>query len=160
MSDTLQPRVKNPVSHFPEATGHIQAIMKSLYASGVPQETMELVHLRASQINGCSVCVDGGARSARRAGMSEERLHAVAAWREAPYYTEAERSAIALAEAATRLADQPDGVRDEVWDAAAKHFDERQISGIVLMIAMTNMFNRVNATTRQLAGPQPWEQSS
>jgi len=110
------------------------------------------VHLRASQINGCSACVDSGARSARKAGETEERLATVVAWREAPYFSDAERAALALAEAATRLADRPDPVPDEVWDAAADHYDEKQLAAIILMIAVTNLFNRLNATTRQVAG--------
>jgi AhpD family alkylhydroperoxidase len=121
-------------------------------AGGVDPATLELVHLRASQINGCSACVDSGARSARKAGETEERLATVAAWREAPYFSDPERAALALAEAATRLADRPDPVPDQVWDAAAAHYDEKGLAAIVLMIAVTNLFNRLNATTRQVAG--------
>lgn len=84
--------------------------------------------------------------------MSTERLAAVAAWREAPYFSPGERAALALAEAATRPADLPDPVSDEVWDAAATYFDEKQLAAIVLMISVTNLFNRLNATTRQIAG--------
>jgi len=129
-----------------------QALFKAVYAGGVDPATLELVHLRASQINGCSACVDSGARSARKAGETEERLATVAAWREAPYFSDAERAALALAEAATRLADRPDPVPDQVWDAAAAHYDEKGMAAIVLMIAVTNLFNRLNATTRQVAG--------
>ena len=129
-----------------------QALFKAVYAGGVDPATLELVHLRASQINGCSACVDSGARSARKAGETEERLATVAAWREAPYFSDAERAALALAEAATRLADRPDPVPDQVWDAAAAHYDEKGMAAIVLMIALTNLFNRLNATTRQVAG--------
>jgi AhpD family alkylhydroperoxidase len=118
----------------------------------VPKPTLELVHLRASQINGCSACVDAGARSAKKAGETDDRLFAVAAWREAPYFTDAERAALALAEAATRLADRADAVPDEVWDEAARHYDEQGLAALTLMIAVTNLFNRLNATTRQVAG--------
>jgi AhpD family alkylhydroperoxidase len=121
-------------------------------AGGVAQATLDLVHLRASQINGCSACVDAGVKSARKAGETDERLATVAAWREAPYFTDAERAALALAEAATRLADRPDPVPDQIWDAAAAHYDEKGLAAIVLMIAVTNLFNRLNATTRQVAG--------
>jgi AhpD family alkylhydroperoxidase len=130
----------------------VQDLMKAVYRGGVPQATLGLVHLRASQINGCSPCVDGGVKSARKAGETEDRLATVAAWREAPYFTDAERAALALAEAATRLADRPDPVPDQVWDAAAAHYDEKGLAAIVLMIAMTNLFNRLNVTTRQVAG--------
>jgi AhpD family alkylhydroperoxidase len=130
----------------------VQALFKAVHTGGVDPATLELVHLRASQINGCSACVDSGARSARKAGETEERLATVAAWREAPYFSDAERAALALAEAATRLADRPDPVSDEVWDAAAAHYDEKGLAAIVLMIAVTNLFNRLNATIRQVAG--------
>jgi len=144
-------RIQNTTSQ-PDITTGVQHLIKAAYAGGVPRQTLELVHLRASQINGCSACVDAGARSARKAGETDERLFAVAAWREAPYFTDAERAALALAEAVTRLADRPDPVPDEVWDAAADHYDEKGLAAIILMIAVTNMFNRLNATTRQVAG--------
>ena len=147
----MQARMKNPAMVL-GAMEPFQALFKAVYAGGVNRATLELVHLRASQINGCSACVDSGARSARKAGETEERLATVAAWREAPYFSDAERAALALAEAATRLADRPDPVPDEVWDAAAAHYDEKGLAAIVFMIALTNLFNRVNATTRQVAG--------
>jgi AhpD family alkylhydroperoxidase len=147
----MEARMANPAMIL-GAMQPIQQLFKSIYAGGVPQATLELVHLRASQINGCSACVDSGTKSARKAGETDERLAAVAAWREAPYFTDAERSALALAEAATRLADRPDPVPDEVWAAVAAHYDEKGRAAIVLMIAVTNLFNRLNATTRQVAG--------
>jgi AhpD family alkylhydroperoxidase len=148
-----QPRINNPAT--PETRAAINSLYKAAHSAGVPAETLELVHLRASQINGCGPCVDAGARSAKKSGMSDERLFAVAVWRETPYFTEAERAALALAEAATRLADRADAVPDEIWDAAAKHFDEKELGAIVLWIATTNFFNRINVTTRQQA-PQNW----
>jgi AhpD family alkylhydroperoxidase len=147
----MQARMKNPAMVL-GAMEPVQALFKAIYGGGVDQATLELVHLRASQINGCSACVDSGAKAARKAGETDERLAAVVAWREAPYFTDPERAALALAEAATRLADRPDPVPDEIWDAAAGHYDEKQLAAIVLMIALTNLFNRLNATTRQVAG--------
>jgi len=111
-----------------------------------------LVVLRASQINGCSVCVDMHSRELKAAGEPDERIFTVAAWREAPYFTDAERAALALAEAATRVADQPDPVPDQVWEAAARHFDQAQLSALVISIATINAWNRINATTRQISG--------
>ena len=96
--------------------------------------------------------MDYGSRSLKKAGENDERLFAVAAWREAPYFTDAERAALALAEAATRLADRPDPVPDEIWEEARRHYDEKGLAAIILMIAMTNLFNRVNVTIRQGAG--------
>jgi AhpD family alkylhydroperoxidase len=155
-TNTMQPRMKNPASIIPEAQKAIYALYQSIKKGGVPDKTLELVHLRASQINGCSYCVDFGARSAKKAGETDERLWAVAAWREAPYFTDAERAALALAEAATRLADRTDPVPDEIWEEATCYYNEEQLAGLVLMIATTNLFNRLNATTRQLAGEAKW----
>jgi AhpD family alkylhydroperoxidase len=148
----MEARMKNPAMVLPEAMPAIQQLFKAVQGGGADPATLELVHLRASQINGCSACVDSGARSARKAGETEERLAAVAAWREAPYFSDAERAALALAEAATRLADRPDPVPDQVWDAAVGHYDEKGLAAVILMIAVTNLFNRLNATTRQVAG--------
>ena len=148
----MEARMTNPAMVLPGAMEPIQALFKAVHQGGADPATLELVHLRVSQINGCSACVDAGARSARKAGETDERLATVAAWREAPYFTGAERAALALAEAATRLADRPDPVPDEIWDAAAGHYDEKQLAAIVLMIAVANLFNRLNATTRQVAG--------
>ncbi|WP_435871373.1 carboxymuconolactone decarboxylase family protein [Micromonospora echinaurantiaca] len=152
---TVQARMPNPAGLLPDAVKAINLLYKAAHSAGVPTGTLELVHLRASQINGCGACVDSGARSARKAGETEERLFAVAAWRETPYFTDAERAALALAEAATRLADRADPVSDEVWAEAARHFDEKQLAAVVLWVATTNFFNRLNATTRQPA-PQNW----
>ncbi|HEV2375191.1 MAG TPA: carboxymuconolactone decarboxylase family protein [Streptosporangiaceae bacterium] len=147
----MEARMKNPAMVL-GAMEPIQAMFKAVYAGGLDRATLELVHLRVSQINGCSACVDSGVKAARKAGESDERLATVVAWREAPYFSDAERAALALAEAATRLADRPDPVPDEVWDAAAAHYDEKGLAAIVLMTGVTNLFNRLNATTRQVAG--------
>ncbi|MEU3746840.1 MULTISPECIES: carboxymuconolactone decarboxylase family protein [Streptomyces] len=151
---THQPkaRMTNPAYVLPDAGPAIMNLVKAARQGGVPESTLELVHLRASQINSCGFCVDIGAKNARKAGVSDEKLFAVAAWREAPYFTDEERAALALAEAATRLADVSDAVPDAVWDAAADHFDEKQLASIVLMVAITNLFNRLNVTVRQPAG--------
>ena len=148
--------MSNPATIFPDAMNGIQALLKATRKGGVPQATLELVHLRASQINGCSFCVDSGARSAKKAGETDERLFAVAAWREAPYFTDAERAALALTEAVTRLADRAEPVPDEVYDEAVRHYDEQGLAALILMIGITNLFNRLNATTRQMAGSQSW----
>ena len=148
----MQARMSNPAMILPDAMNAIQALLKATRKGGVPSVTLELVHLRASQINGCSFCVDSGARSAKKAGETDERLFAVAAWREAPYFTDAERAALALTEAATRLADRADPVPDSIWDEASRHYDEQGLAALILMIATTNLFNRLNATIRQVAG--------
>ena len=145
-------RMKNPALVLPGAMQGINALNKAVRSGDVPQETLELVHLRVSQINGCGACVDFGARTAMKGGEAPERLWSLAAWREAPYYTDAERAALALAEAATRMADHPESVTDAIWDEAADQFDEQGLSAIILMIALTNFFNRINVTVREPAG--------
>ncbi|MFH8385417.1 carboxymuconolactone decarboxylase family protein [Kitasatospora sp. NPDC018058] len=145
--------MKNPAMVLPDAMKGIQNIYKAVYQGGVCPRTLELVHLRASQINGCSACVFAGVRGARNHGETDERLHAVAAWREAPFFTDEERAALELTEAATRIADRTGkAVPDEVWDAAADHFNEEQLSAIILMISLTNFFNRLNTTIEEPAG--------
>jgi AhpD family alkylhydroperoxidase len=130
----------------------IQELMTAVQKAGTPDAALQLAHLRASQINGCSACVDGGVKHAKQGGESDERLHAVAAWRDARCFSDAERAALAMAEAMTRLDDRADPVPDAVWAEAAKHYDERALAGLVLAIATTNLFNRLNVATRQVAG--------
>ncbi|MFD5319141.1 carboxymuconolactone decarboxylase family protein [Streptomyces sp. NPDC127098] len=149
----MSARMKNPAMVLPDATKGIQHLFRAMYAGGVPQHTMELVHLRVSQINGCSACVYGGIDSAKKAGETDERLHQVAAWREATCFTDAERAALALAESATRIADRSGkAVPDEIWDEAADHYTEEQLAAVILMVATTNFFNRLNTTVEEPAG--------
>src|SRR5260221_12073489 len=150
----MQARMSNPATILPGAMQGIQALFKATQQGGVPQTVLELVHLRTSQINGCSFCVDYGARNAKKAGETDERLFAVAVWREETYFTNAERAALALSEAVTRLADCADPVPDEIWEEATRHYDEKGLSAIIYMIALTNLANRVNITIRQVAGKQ------
>ncbi len=148
----MNARMKNPAMMFPEAMQALFALGAVGEKAGLPKRTLELVHLRASQINGCSVCVDGHWRIAKKLGEAEERLFAVGAWRDAPYFTDAERAALALTEAITRLADRADAVPDEVWNEVARHFDEPTRGALVLAIANINVWNRLNVATRQIAG--------
>ena len=148
-------RMTNPAFAVAVAMDALNALSKAISRGRVPI-CRELVHLRASQINGCSVCVDMHAKAARKAGESEERVWSVAAWRETPYFSDAERSALALTEALSRLADRADQVPDEMWDTAAEHFDETQLGALVLDIATVNLWNRLNIATRQVVGDQSW----
>ena len=148
-----QARIKNPAQVLPDAIGALQSLAILPQKGGVPQHTLDLVHLRASQINGCSFCVVGGIQHARKAGETDERLFAVAAWREAPHFTDAECAALALAEAVTRIGDRSNPVPDEIWAEAARHYDERALAALVLWIGITNLYNRINVATRQPAGP-------
>ena len=144
-------RMTNPAFAVDGAMDALNAIAKTVSRARVPVHN-ELVHLRASQINGCSVCVDMHAKAARKSGESEERVFAVAAWRETPYFTDAERAALALTESLTRIADRAEQVPDEIWDAAAEHFDETQLGALVLDIATVNLWNRLNIATQQVVG--------
>ena len=148
----MQARMKNPATHNPEALHAVVALAKALKQGGVPERTLELVHLRASQINGCAFCLDLGLREARKLGETDERLFMVAAWRESPLFNDAERAALAYTECATRLGDRSDPVPDDVWKEAAKHYEEPALAQLVMYVAMVNMFNRVNVSTRQVPG--------
>ena len=147
----MQARMKNPAMIIPDAMEALQNLAKASEQGGVPKKTLDLVHLRASQINGCSVCVDMGFRF-KKADETIERLFAVAAWKDAPYFTDAERAALALTEAVTRLSDLSDPVPDEIWKEAARHYDESALASLVLWIATTNVWNRLNVATKQVAG--------
>ncbi|WP_214325728.1 carboxymuconolactone decarboxylase family protein [Nonomuraea sediminis] len=147
----MQARMKNPALVLPGAMKALMAVDKTTEQAGLPKVTVDLVLLRASQINSCSVCVDMHAKDLRKEGESDERLFAVAAWREAPYFTDAERAALALTEQVTRIADGGQ-VSDEVWDEAADHYSETELAALIMRIATVNLWNRLNATTRQIAG--------
>lgn len=148
----MQPRINNPAATIPGAMQAAQRLGKVARQGGLPATTHYLVELRASQINGCAVCVDMHSRELKAAGESDERINTVGVWRETPYFTDAERAALALTEAATRIADKPDPVPDEIWDEAARHYDEPALAALVLSIATINAWNRINATTRQISG--------
>lgn len=148
----MQARMNHPVMILPQAMQALHALNKATEGTGLPDSTIRLAQLRASQINGCSVCVDMHAREMQHAGESDERLFAVAAWRDAPYFSDAERAALALTEELTRLSDRADAVRDDVWNEAARHYDERSLAALLIAIAAINVWNRLNAATRQVAG--------
>jgi AhpD family alkylhydroperoxidase len=144
----MQPRMK---VWIPEAIQALQSLGQLAEKAGVPTGTLALTHLRASQINGCSVCVDMALRF-KKPEETMERLFSVAAWRDAPFFTEAERAALALTEAVTRLSDRPDPVPDDIWNDAQKHYNEQVLASLLLSIAITNVWNRLNVATRQVAG--------
>jgi AhpD family alkylhydroperoxidase len=137
----LKARINNPAMLFPEAMQHLQALSQVSQQSGVPSKTLALMHLRASQINGCAVCIDLHVRFPQYKEESIERLLA-----------DAERAALALTEAVTRLSDREDPVPDAVWEWAAKHYNEKELGGLLLTIATVNVWNRLNVATRQVAG--------
>jgi AhpD family alkylhydroperoxidase len=148
----MQARMDNPALLLPDAMHALQALSKAADQGDLAKHTRDLVHLRASQINGCSVCVHMHSRDAKKAGETDERLYAVAAWRDSPFFTDSERAALALTEAVTRLADSADPVPDDVWDEAARHYDQRALASLLLQIGAINVWNRLNVATRQVAG--------
>jgi len=138
---------------------HIISAGRVVTDSPLPAATQALVEIRASQINGCAVCLDMHTKEAEHAGETSVRLNLVAAWREATVFTEAERAALELTEQGTRIADAAGGVTDEAWANAAKHYDEDQLAALVARIALINTWNRLNVITRQPAGdyqPGQW----
>jgi AhpD family alkylhydroperoxidase len=154
----MKARMNNPAMIIPEAMQALLALNTAVENTGISPKTLGLVHLRISQINGCSVCVDMHPRMLKQVGETDERLFAVAAWQDAPYFTDAERAALALSEAVTRLSDRPNPVPDEIWNEAARHYDERELAGLVLAITNVNVFNRLNVATKQVAGE--WAKSA
>lgn len=147
----MQARINNPAMAVP---GVMEALiaLSSAIKGRVASRTLDLVYLRVSQINGCSVCVELHARDLKNTGETDERMFAVGAWRESPYFSDAERAALALAEASSRMSDRPDPVSDEIWDEAARYYDEPALAALVVGIATINTWNRLNVTTRQIAG--------
>lgn len=148
----MNARIDSPALTVPGALAALRGLGSAVRQAELPETTLALVELRASQINGCSICVDMHSRELENAGEPDHRINMVAAWREAPYFTDAERAALALTEAATRIADRPDPVPDAVWEEAALHYDERQLGALVLAIAGINAWNRINVATRQITG--------
>ena len=147
----MQARINNPAMVIPEAMQPLQALGKVIQNGSVPARTLALVHLRTSQINKCAFCL-ALHTTVFKDDETPERLVTVAAWRESPYFTDAERAALGLAEAVTRIADSSDPVPDEIWNEAARYYDERGLATLVLAISATNVWNRVNVATRQVAG--------
>ncbi len=147
----MQARMTHPAMVAPDAMKSLQ-MLGAVTRQGLPEKLLELVHLRASQINGCSACVDMHPKLAKKAGETDERLFAVAAWRDTPYFSDAERVALALTEALTRISDRADPVPDAIWNEADKQFDETELALLILAIASINVWNRLNIAVRQPAG--------
>jgi AhpD family alkylhydroperoxidase len=149
-------RMGHPAMILPNAMASLQAVGGAIAASELPVRTIDLVNLRVSQINSCGVCLLGDVRAAKKHGETDERIAVVAGWREAPFFTDAERAALALAEAMTRLADRSNPVPDDVWNEVDRHYDDTSLAALVLQIATINLWNRLNVATRQIAGAYEW----
>jgi AhpD family alkylhydroperoxidase len=149
-------RMGHPAMIVPGVMEALQGVGAAVAAGRVPTRTLDLVNLRASQINGCGVCLLGDVHAAKKHGETDDRLALVAAWRDAPFFSGAERAALALTEAVTRLSDRANPVPDDVWDEAARHYDEEALAALVVAIANINVWNRLNVATGQVAGAYEW----
>lgn len=152
----MQARMKHPAFLVPGVMDALQQLSKATGPEVLAPATRKLIQLRASQINGCSQCVDMHAKEMKKLGETDERIIAVGAWRHAPYFSDAERVALALTEALTRLADQSDPVPDALWAEATRHYDERSLAALIVSIANINVWNRLNTAVGQVAGA-PWK---
>jgi AhpD family alkylhydroperoxidase len=148
----MEARMTHPVMVLPDAMNALLALSQAAQSGTVPLTMHQLIQLRVSQINGCSVCVDLHARELKNLGEKDERIWGVGAWRESPLFSNAERAALDLAEHVTRLADKFDAVPDTVWQKAVDHYDEKELSSLLISIAAINVWNRLNAATRQRVG--------
>jgi AhpD family alkylhydroperoxidase len=153
----MRARMSNPAYLLPSAGEAIGALMQALQHDMeqgiVPAATLMLAGMRGSQINGGSACLYADAAEARKAGVTDDQMTAVAAWRQSPFFTDAERAALALADAATRMNDRTgDAIPDAVWDELVTHFDERQRATLILWMATSNLFNTINNIIQDPAG--------
>ena len=150
----MSPRMTNPSLVVPDTLQPLLELTKAISKVGVPQQTLDLVRLRVSQINGRAIRIPVHSGDLGEAGETDERLPMVAVWRDEPCFNDAERAALALAEAATRLSDREDPVPDEVWEEAARHYNEQELGALVIQIGLVNLWNCVNVSTKQV--PADW----
>ena len=150
--EALKARMNNPAMVIPEAMQALLALGAATKKGGIPSRTLELINLRASQINGCSVCVDLHSRNLKKEGETDDRIFATAAWRDNPSFTDEERAALALTEALTRVSDRSDPVTDDIWQEAAQYYDEKALASLIIAIANINAWNRLNISVRQPVG--------
>ena len=148
----MQARMQNPALVLPEAMAALQALGAAIEKAGLPAATLSLVEARASQINVCGVCLVGHCRIMKRNGEDLDRVISLPGWRHSPYYTDAERAALELTEALTRLADTSDPVPEAVWKEAARHYDEPKMAALILAISQINVWNRLNIGAGTVAG--------
>ena len=148
----MHARMQNPALVLPEAMAALQALGAAIEKAGLPAATLSLIEARASQINGCGVCLVGHCRIMKRNGEDLDRVISLPGWRHSPYYTDAERAALELTEALTRLADTSDPVPDAVWKEAARHYGEPKMAALILAISQINVWNRLNIGAGTVAG--------
>lgn len=144
----MQARMKNPAEVLPNAVKALQGLAPIAYQGGVPPATLALVHLRASQINGCAFCVDMHTTDARKGGETDRRLATVVVWRETPFFTARERAALEWTEAVTLVSENH--VPDAVWEAVKPHFSEAELVDLTLLISAINAWNRFAISFRKM----------
>lgn len=143
----------------PDAIAAMRGVEDYIRRCGLERPLIELVKLRASQINGCAYCVDMHTKDARAAGESEQRLYAVAVWHEAPFFSERERAALAWTEAVTEIS--RDHAPDDVYQYARKHFGEKELVDLTMAVIAINGWNRLAVSFRTLAGTyQPMKEGA
>jgi AhpD family alkylhydroperoxidase len=143
-------RVEAPKYLTSDAGQAMLSLVKAVDASGLERSLLDMVKVRASQINGCAYCLDMHTKDARARGETEQRLYALNAWRETPFFSDRERAALEWAEAITRVADTH--VPDEVYDHVRRHFDEAQLVALTFAAVAINGFNRLAIAFRVPAG--------
>lgn len=148
----MSARMTSPAFVLPGVADALQAINDAVLATGLPAELVELVQLRASELNHCAVCVDGHWRLGRRFGASDEKLFAVGVWRHAPYYSETERIALDVTEELTLLPGRPEALGDDLWERAADAFDADQLAALIVAVGQINSWNRMNHAVHGQAG--------
>ncbi len=134
----------------PEAGKTLYGIHKYLEKCGLDHTLLNFVYMRAAQINGCAYCIDMHSKDLRAAGETEQRIYLLDAWREAPFYTDRERAALAWTEAVTLVSETH--VPDEVYGEARKHFSEAELVNLTLAVIAINAWNRFNIAFRTPAG--------
>lgn len=144
----------NPAVVVPDAMPALLAFSKVIDQCGLDEAMLELSHLRVSQINQCSVCVDMAGTSLTKLGVAADKIIAVSAWRDTEHFSDPERAVLAVAEQMTRLADGTRGVTDAAYAELATHYDEVQIGAIMIHVGLVNLWNRINDSTRQV--PTSW----
>ena len=153
VTETLKPRI-NYAKVAPDVVEAMQGLAECIYKggrkAGLERALLHLIELRASQINGCAWCIDMHTKDARAEGETEQRLYLVSAWREAPFFSERERAALAWTEAVTLVSQ--DHVPDDIYDYVRQHFTEQQLTYLTLAVVAINGWNRFNVSMRTIAG--------
>ena len=135
-----------PSKVAPEGYAALRGVETYIRRCGLPPRLIELVKMRASQINGCAYCLDMHSRALRKDGESEQRIYLLSAWRESPLYSPRERAALAWTDAVTRIAETQ--APDDVYEEIRRHFDEKEIVDLTTLVGMINLWNRLAISLR------------